>query len=298
MRCGICRKKLNVITNTHAGLHGLGLAEYRKRFPRQKIGFPLSVVDLPKSDPRYKKWRASLKKRPPPWSKGYTKETHPSVAKISATFRRKKIDNFAQWRKWARARGLLTRTHPPLSKSQELAFLVGLVLGDGHIQKFPRTEALTITLGTDKPALWEYSVTILQKVFGKYPYIKKRKDSACIILRIYQKHLSKRLGIPTGSRSKSAIRIPGWISGKKQFTLAYLRGLFEAEGSLSIHLPTSTYNFQFSNKNPYLLTTVKKALLFLGFHPEVRSYAIRLRRKQEVFEFQKLINFRKYDRLV
>lgn len=75
----------------------------------------------------------------------------------------------------------------------------------------------------------------------------------------------------------------------------FVRGLFEAEGYLSIHLPTCTYNFAFVNYNQHLLNIVENALRRLEFHPEVRHNAIRIRRKAEVERLKKLIHFREYD---
>lgn len=100
---------------------------------------------LPKTDPRYKKWRESLKKRPAPWCKGYTKETHPSVLKISKTFKKKKIDNFKEWREKMKKMGKIRSSYPLFKKDGNLAELIGVILGDGNILKFPRTEALTIS---------------------------------------------------------------------------------------------------------------------------------------------------------
>jgi hypothetical protein len=59
-------------------------------------------------------------------------------------------------------------------------------------------------------------------------------------------------------------------------------------------LPTYTYNFSFDNNNPSLLSEVEKGLRQLGFSPEVRPYAVRLRKKKEVLNFEKLISFRSY----
>lgn len=50
----------------------------------------------------------------------------------------------------------------------------------------------------------------------------------------------------------------------------------------------------FSNRNSKLLENVKNGLVRFGFHPEIRSNAIRLRKKAEVECFRKLINFRTY----
>jgi hypothetical protein len=249
---------------------------------------------LPRSDIRYKKWKESLKKRPPPWNKGENKETHPSVRKTSETFKRNKIDNFARWRERARKDGLLSN-YQSFEKDKNLALLIGLVLGDGNIYEFPRTEKLTMALGTDKPGLIVMTSDLLRSTFNKKPGIYKPKNQNVIKLSIYEKHISSRLGVPVGNRRYSKKGIPGWIWTSKGYILACLRGLYEAEGSLNIHKPTYTYNFSFSNRNCTLLSEVKKALILLKLHPETRQDAIRLRRKDEVKYFKSLIKFRKYN---
>ena len=74
---------------------------------------------LEKNDPRYVKWRRSLKKRPLPWNKGETKETSQSVKKISETMRRRKIDNFAEWRRKMIKLGKIKNEYPKLEKTKE-----------------------------------------------------------------------------------------------------------------------------------------------------------------------------------
>lgn len=290
VKCKLCGSNFKIITNTHlASTHKTNLKSYSRKFGNKNCGFAVCSNLLPKKDRRYVKWRKSLKRRPPPWSAGFTKENHPSLAKLSETFKEKKIDNFKNWRKKI--------NYPPLKRNSELAFLIGLVLGDGHIQKFPRTEALTLVLGTDKPKLWKHAVKTVRKVFKKKPYVQKAKSSECIRIRIYQKNISKRLGIPTGNRLKVKNIIPSWINNNRAFLVFYLKGLFEAEGSLSIHLLTYTYNLSFSNTNRYLLDIVEQKLSDLGFHPERRLKAVRLRRQSEVVAFEKLISFRKYSKI-
>jgi hypothetical protein len=250
---------------------------------------------LPESDPRYQKWRESLKKRPPPWNKGHTKYTNPSLKKMSLTFQRKGIDNFKKWREEAKSKGLIKSDYPPLKKTRNLAFLIGLTLGDGNIAEYPRTERLVISLGTDKPKLINYSADIVEEVFEKKPVIVINNKSRAVRISIYEKFISKRLQIPSGSRRKKQVRLPSWIWSKEDCLLSCLRGLFEADGYLSVHLPTSTYNFAFVNKNQSLLSEVERGLKSLNLHPEVRPYAIRLRKKKEVKYFERLISFRKYD---
>ena len=248
---------------------------------------------LPKIDPRYKKWLSSLRKRPTTWNKGLTKYTDIRVKKISETFKRKSIDNFVVWRNRAKREGLIPTYHP-LRKDENLAFLLGLILGDGNIQKMSRTECLRIVLGTDKPKLWRYAVKIVEGVFNKTPNIYKRPGKNCVNITIYQKYLSKRLGIPLGARRDKPIKLPKWIWNNETYLKQAVKGLFEAEGSFSIHKKTYTYNLSFSNVNVSLLDEVQEALTSFGYHPERRSNAVRLRKKTETFKFINLIRFRKY----
>ena len=98
-----------------------------------------------------------------PWNKGKTKEIDSSVRKISETMKRKHIDNFANWRIKAKLAGIIPECNKELDKTDDLAFLIGSILGDGNIYRFPRTECLRITLGTDKPKLAFYTVKIIEK---------------------------------------------------------------------------------------------------------------------------------------
>lgn len=293
-KCKICGQKFDLITNTHLALHNWDLSTYAKKFGIKGCGF-LRPNLLPKDDPRYKRWKESLKKRPAPWSKGYTKETHPSIAKMVATFKRKGIDNFADWRKRAVKLGILRVDYPPFKRSGNLAELIGEILGDGHIEKFPRTESLTIACNSNNLGLVDRYADLVKKFFDKKPYVKKvDKEKNCIRIRVYQKNISKRLGIPTGDRGKSVIHIPSWIVGNKNFLKRYLRGLYEAEGSFCVHKPTCTYKFLFGNRNESLLDNVFRGLKILGFHPHRSKYAIQVSRRKEVYRVKDLLKFRQY----
>jgi hypothetical protein len=138
VKCRLCGKYFGIITNTHLSVaHKCSLGDYAKKFGSKDCGF-LKPNLLPQNDSRYKKWRESLKKRPPPWSKGYTKETHPGVLKVSETFKKKRLDNFKKWREKMKRLGKIRSNYPPLAQNGDLAELMGVVLGDGSIYKFPR----------------------------------------------------------------------------------------------------------------------------------------------------------------
>lgn len=249
---------------------------------------------LSHNDPRYKRWRESLKKRPAPWNKGYTKETHPSIARMVATFKKKKIDNFKEWRERMKRLGIIKSNYPSFRQNGDLAELTGVILGDGNICNLPRTEELRIVSNSRNKGFIKRYTILLRKIIGKEPDVRKDKNKNCVRIRIYQKYLSKRLGIPIGARKDKNIKIPQWILESKEYLKRYLRGLYEAEGSFCVHKPTCTYKFLFSNRNKSLLLNVYRALKILGFHPHKSKYKIQISRRKEVYKVKDLIKFREY----
>lgn len=215
--------------------------------------------------------------------------------KISRTMKRKKIDNFAKWRKEMKALGKIKADYPSFKKDGDLAELIGVVLGDGHIEKFPRTESLTIAANSNNSDFIKRYTELLKKIFEKEPYVAKiGNNKGCTRIRVYQKKISKRLNIPTGSRKNLNVVIPKWIIRNKEYIKRYLRGLYEAEGSFGVHEKTSTYKFSFSNRNESLLQNVFMLLQKFGFHPHRDNVRVQLSRKQEVYKIKELIKFRDY----
>jgi len=229
------------------------------------------------------------------WNKGFTKDTHPSVLKISETFKRKKIDNFKKWRDEMKKLGKIRSSYPAFKKNGDLAELIGVVLGDGHIGFFPRSESLTISCNSQNRGFIKRYKNLIKKLFKKNPYERKiGQDINCVRIRIYQKNISKRLDIPVGSRKNINFKTPQWIIKNREYLKRYLRGLYEAEGSFCVHKPTYTYKFLFKNSNESLLMNVYKGLIILGFHPHKSKNQIQISRKEEVYKIKDLIKFRQY----
>jgi len=228
------------------------------------------------------------------WNKGLTKETSTSVRKISETMRRKGIDNFSAWRTQMKKDGKIKSVYPPLNKDGDLAELIGVILGDGNIYRFPRTEALRIVGNSAHQGFVNRYARIVGVVFKKKPHVAKRKSSNASNITLYEKNISKRLRIPTGSKQDLQIIVPRWISTKEEYVCRYLRGLYESDGSHSVHEPTYTHKFIFSNKNQSLLNTVFRLVKKLGFHPHMSKYAVQVSRKDEVRKLKNLLQFRSY----
>ncbi len=228
------------------------------------------------------------------WNKGFTKFSHSSVRKISETMRRKKIDNFASWRQRTKKEGLFKNSYPAFRKDGDLAELIGVILGGGYIGAFPRSEVLRIVSNTNNSGFVKRYSSLVNKMFKKMPSISKRRYSNCVNITIYEKYISKRLGIPQGSRKNSKLFAPKWILRNKIYLIRYLRGLYEAEGCFCIHKPTYTYKFIFTNRNESLLENVYLGLRKLGFTPHKSEYKIQLSKREEVYKCKELLRFRKY----
>jgi hypothetical protein len=221
---------------------------------------------------------------PSNWNKGFTKKTHPAVRKISETMKLHKIDNFAVWREKMKAIGKIKSSYAPLKRDGDLAELIGVVLGDGHICKYPRTEELRLTSNSNNRGFIERYANLIEKIFNKRPSIIQSRSSNSTKIGFYEKFISKRIGIPTGARKNLEINVPSWILKNKNYVIRYLRGLYEAEGSFCVHMPTSTYKFLFSNKNKALLDNVYGLLKFIGFNPHRSRCQIQISRKEEFIE--------------
>ena len=191
-------------------------------------------------------------------------------------------------------RGRMISEYPKFKKNGDLAELLGIILGDGHIEVFPRTECLYILSNSNNEGFVRRYSDMVRTIFGKAPTCSRLSGSRCIRIRIYQKHISKRLGIPSGVRRDAVTRVPAWILRNKSFVIRYLRGLYEAEGSHSVHVPTGTYKLFFTNSNASLRSIVFELLERLGFHPHISGKNVQLSRKSEVDKCVALIRFRKY----
>lgn len=228
------------------------------------------------------------------WNKGFTKETHPSVRKISQTMRKNKIDNFEKWRNQAKKDGRIRTKYPTLTKDGNLAELIGVILGDGHIRKYPRTEELSIFSNSNNLGFIKRYSDLVEKIFKHKPAITKHGRKNCTRIRIYQKNIASRLDMPYSPRGLLRIKVPAWVLKDNKLIVRYLRGLYEAEGCHCIHKPTSTYKVFFSNVNLSMLNNVFRLVKKLGYCPHKDNLRVQISRKKEVFEFLDLIQFRKY----
>ncbi|NQT46845.1 MAG: hypothetical protein HQ593_05150 [Candidatus Omnitrophica bacterium] len=265
--CPICKKKIRKITGTHLSYkHRLNTVEFIKRYPNIDRGMI-------------------------PWNKGETKFSHPGVLKISKTMTAKSMSNFTNWHKLRRK-----SLNYAIKKSENLAELIGVILGDGSIEKYPRTQRLWITCDLRNDRYIQHLVNIIKEIFNKRPSLRKKKSQRgyAIDIYLYRCKLSAKLGIHAGNKIKNNVGVPVWIKKNKKFIIKCLKGLFETDGCFHEDKLNYTRTIEFTNFCSHLREDVHSMLKQLGYHPQLGKRYVRLARNKEVYDFKRLINFRNY----
>ncbi|MFH0827126.1 MAG: LAGLIDADG family homing endonuclease [Candidatus Omnitrophota bacterium] len=269
VKCNLCNQKLGRITETHLWYkHKMHFPEFMRHFPGVNIG-------------------------PMPWSKGETKETNRSLLKLSNSLRKKKKWNFTKWQREKRRQQ--TTQYKQLSRDEELAELIGIVLGDGSLYKHLRTESLRIICNSKDVSYIRWICSLIKKIFHKTPSVIKRKNENATVVYLYQCKISKRLGLPCGNKISNNIGIPHWISFKKKYIIKCLKGLFETDGCFHEDRDNYTRVIEFKNNCVRLRRDTYNILARIGFNPQLGTNYVRLAKKKEVYRFKELIDFRNYN---
>lgn len=182
----------------------------------------------------------------------------------------------------------------PLPPSDQLALLIGAILGDGNLTQMSRCQMLDIACFEDQKEWIEELKQLITAILGKAPAMYKPR-TRCIHLRLYKQGLSTILGLPPGNKIKNQVRIPRWIFSSRTYLLQCLRGLFETDGCFVTHEAKHVYIAELANHNQSLLDDCEDALRLLGYHPQRGSRYVRLARKAEILDFAASTGFSKVD---
>ena len=181
-----------------------------------------------------------------------------------------------------------------LRKSKVLSELIGIILGDGHIHKFPRTEKLVITCDKSQSNYISHIYKLVKRIFLKAPSLFIRKKENVIDVCLYQCKISARLKIASGNKIKNNVGIPSWVFKNKRYVTACLKGLFETDGCFQRDNDNYTQYIELKNCCERIRKDTFKALLLLGYSPQLGKDYVRLARREEVYNFKKAIKFREY----
>lgn len=177
-----------------------------------------------------------------------------------------------------RAKGLIPKPKKffgPKKYSKELAEFIGILLGDGHVDK----EQWTITLNSNVDRKYaDFVVKRIENLFKFKPSVYKRKNMNVLIIcgsGIRSIEYFHSLGLKTGNKVKQQIGVPSWIMQNQIFQTFCLRGLMDTDGGIFTHkykVNKKLYRYKklcFVNRSMPLLYFAYGILKTLNFSPKI-----------------------------
>lgn len=170
-------------------------------------------------------------------------------------------------------------------RNNELAELIGIVLGDGNIYQFDRCQRLTISCDSAYKGYIRHIAHLVEVIFKKKPSIIRRSGVNCCDVYLYMQDIDRALRIPEGNKIRNSVKIPLWIFSRKNYLIKCLKGLFETDGHYGKNKKFYVEYIQFCNECKSLRESVFKALISLGYSPQSGKNYVRLARKSQVRRF-------------
>lgn len=189
---------------------------------------------------------------------------------------------------------------PPFS--EQLAELVGIILGDGNVhffQKGTHNWSYMVRIAghytEDRDYLSNHVIGLFRNQFGIEPKLHFQPSHNEMFVILHSKKLVDFLvtiGLHRGNKLKWTTGIPGWILQDRKYLTSCLRGLIDTDGSIyqMSNQDPHLLRIGFKNFNPTILSSVRDGFIQLGFHPSkiMRGVGFTLSRKEDIGNF--LIN--------
>ena len=174
-----------------------------------------------------------------------------------------------------------------LKKNEDLAELICIILGDGHLhkkgEKKYKNSLLSISLNrVDELEYVHYVKNLMQKVFKISPDLVPRKNSKSVDIKLYGDGLIetlKRLGLMTGDKVQNQVCVPQWIKkdqewierNKEEWIFKYsplvirgLKGLVDTDGTIYVDKKNKSIGIGFRNASLPLIKDFKEMCRSLG----------------------------------
>lgn len=190
-------------------------------------------------------------------------------------------------------------------KSEKLAELIGIILGDGSIE-YAKRYTLTIVGDSrkDREYLLNYVKPLCDSLFGVESKVSQHKTFNELFIKVHSKRLLEFLfsiGLAAGDKIKSQETIPPWVFENDPYLKACIKGLVDTDGSIYELLPhwPGFWQICFTNRNDTLLRDFREGLLKVGINcSKIYNYKdgkktpkVYITKKTELGKFYKEIGF-------
>lgn len=128
-----------------------------------------------------------------------------------------------------------------------------------------------------------------KKLFGVAPriYTVENRTHCRIYCKKLVLHLHKRFQVPLGNKM-GQLHIQKEVMRDKKLLIAYLRGLFDTDGSIYQHRPNDAM-LEYSSGDPVFLSEIAYALRILGFSASTSRKSVYLYSKNDLKRFFSII---------
>ncbi|MBR9692213.1 hypothetical protein GOV06_05515 [Candidatus Woesearchaeota archaeon] len=187
----------------------------------------------------------------------------------------------------------------PTQMSEDLAELIGIILGDGNLHK--KYNLITIVGSLEDIHYYKNRVIpLIKSLFNINPKLRKRNDRNAYYIDFYSKDVMDFL-VKVGLKRehKKSAGIPKIIKENDKLLIPLLRGLFDTDGCLKFSKQTRDYNyyprirlcFQDSPLIKDLKDVFKKINFNYGFNKDARfnTFYFEISGKSNLEKWMKLI---------
>lgn len=181
----------------------------------------------------------------------------------------------------------------PSVLDENLAELIGILLGDGHLGPTNYEISVTGDRITDNWYVKIYVSHLIKFLFDINPTIYEQSHPQGIRCKFYSakvfRFLTNTLGMQARrKRYNENVTIPQTICNDDKLLRSCLLGLFDTDGGFYRHHEHGA-TMEVCHHNVSLLTSIQNAFGNLGFHVSCNQSGIRLYRRDQIDEFFKLI---------
>jgi len=159
-------------------------------------------------------------------------------------------------------------------KSDDLAEIIGVILGDGHLEKSYRSGhyAVKICGGEDDlEYLASFVSPLFSRVFRKQLRNFRFKKARAVMFYIHDKSVLFTLehhGLKPGNKKDNDACIPQWIFENEGYLKACIRGVFDTDGTVFPKSANPRFpQLELTSKINGIQRTFRRGLLQLGFKP-------------------------------
>ncbi len=171
----------------------------------------------------------------------------------------------------------------PLSVNEDLAYFVGLIAGDGSVEQGTRS-GFSIRFSNSNPVLLDAYLALVQRLFAVRLDFTPQTPERAATMRFHSRLVGTilhELGVPPSPKSHRLDLSPLLLNGPERVLAAYLRGLFDTDGTIQVRSHGSVC-LSLTTASRVLANRVHLALLRFGVHAMLRVRRVKGRRAVRV----------------